>query len=715
MMLQDKLDVFFEPEGVAVIGASSDPRKPGAGILYNLINHGYPGPIYPVNPRGGKIMGLRCYPSILEVPDPVELAVIVIRAHMVPSALGDCGERGLKGVIVISGGFREMGTEGRLLERELVNIIRRYDMRLLGPNCIGIIDTVTPLNTSFLATMPEPGDISFLSQSGAICGAIVDWTQGQGVGFARFVSLGNQADINETEVMTYLAEDPHTRVIVAYLEGVEDGTRFVEAAEAAGRRKPVVVLKVGKTEGGTRAISSHTGALAGSLQAYKAAFQRSGILEAYTVESLFDYSLAFAYQPLLQGDRIAVLTNGGGPGIVAADAVEGEGLRLVPFAPRTIERLRAVCPPEAGLLNPVDMLGGAGPERYAGVLEAVLDDPGVDGVLTIILPQVGIDPAAIVEAIGPLSRGGGRRQVAPTKPVMVCLMGRASLQEARVALNRLRIPDYTFPERAASTLAAMWRYARWLSRKEASAVQQFPADRERVRALLTRARDEGRYALSDFEARQIVQAYGIPVVPGDLARTAEEAVQIAEKVGYPVAVKIASPDVLHKTDIGGVILSLPDAEAVRQAFAQVASRARQYMPEAEIWGALVQAMVPRGREVIIGMNRDPQFGPLMMFGLGGAYVEALKDVSFRLAPLASEEAWEMMAEIRAHSLLKGVRGEPPADRSAIADCLLKASWLVSDFPDILEMDINPLIVHEEGSGAIAVDARMVIAPEPIEL
>lgn len=629
------------------------------------------------------------------------MAVIVIPNKYVAEALEECGQKGVKGAIIITAGFREAGLEGVRMERELVAIAKRYGMRLIGPNCLGVIDTICPLDASFAAGMPIKGKIAFMSQSGALCTAILDWALAAGFGFSRFVSLGNKADVDEVDLLAAWENDPHSKVILTYIEGLSDGRAFMEVARRVTRRIPVIAVKSGSTDAGSRAVSSHTGSLAGSARAYESAFRQSGVLRAESIQHLFDYSLAFAYQPVLRGGRIAIVTNAGGPGVMATDALEREGLSLASLSRDTIEFLREHLPPAANIYNPVDILGDAQTDRYVLALEAVLKDEGVDGVIVILAPQVMTKVEETAEAVGRIASNHD-------KPVLGCFMGEAKVGPGIKILNDYQVPNYPFPERAVGAFKAMLDYRRWLERPPQE-IEKFDVDRERVRQVFDRVRAEGRQTIGDAEAREIMEAYGIRIPQSELATTAEEAVDIAERIGYPVVMKIASPDILHKTDIGGVKLGITSATDVRDAFDLLIYRATRYMPDAEIWGCLVQEMVMGGKEVIVGMNCDPQFGPLMMFGLGGIYVEALKDVSFRIAPFSRQEAREMIAEIRSYSLLKGVRGEKPSDIEAIVDTLLRLSQLVTDFPEIMEMDINPLIVFEAGRGVVGVDMRLVLA------
>ncbi|MDH7487532.1 MAG: acetate--CoA ligase [Anaerolineae bacterium] len=694
------LDMFFNPQSVAVIGASRDPTKLGYGVLHNIIRYGYEGRVYPINPKADEVLGLPAYASVLDVPDPIDLAVIVVPAGFVAAVLEECGQKGVKGAVIITAGFREIGREGKQRENELLEIAHRYGMRLIGPNVLGVIDTISHLNASFAAGMPRQGTIAFMSQSGALCTSILDMALAEGVGFSHFVSLGNKADTNEIDFLEAWRDDPHSRVIVAYLEGIVNGARFMEVARQVNLQKPIVAIKSGTTSAGSRAVSSHTGTLAGSEQAYDVAFNQVGLIRARSVEDLFDYAVAFARQPLLRNDRIAVITNAGGPGIMAADAIERAGLQLASLEPETQRLLKEKLPAAASAANPIDVLGDALADRYELALHAALNDPNTGGVIVILTPQV-------MTQIEETARVVGEATQQHDKPVMACFMGQATVRPGVDILNEMKVPNYRVPERAVAALAAMSRYRRWREQPPLQ-IKRFDVDNGKVREVFDRVRQEGRVSIGDAEAREIMQAYGLPMPQSVLAATAEEAVAAAEQIGYPVVMKIASPDILHKTDIGGVKLNLTTPGDVRDAFDLLVFRATRYMPDAEIWGCLVQQQVRGGKEVILGMSRDPQFGPLLLFGLGGIYVEALKDVTFRVAPIDEREAREMIGEIRAYSLLRGVRGEPPADMEAIVDTLLRMSQLVTDFPEIAEMDINPLIVFEQGKGVLSIDMRLVL-------
>ncbi|MGQ9613240.1 acetate--CoA ligase alpha subunit [Chloroflexus sp.] len=694
------LEAIFSPQSVAVIGASPDPVRLGHRVLKNILDHGYQGNIYPIHPRATEVLGLCAYPSVLDIPNPIDLAVVVIPPQHVIAAVDECGRKGIKGLVVITAGFKEVGGAGRELERELLATVRRYGMRMIGPNSLGIIDTISKLNASFANAMPLPGNIALMSQSGAICTAILDWSHQQGIGFSRFVSLGNKTDVDEVALLEAWNRDEHSRVILAYLEAIDDGPGFIRVAREVTKTTPVVAIKSGTTAAGTRAASSHTGSLAGSEAAYETAFAQSGILRARTLNELFDLALVFAYQPMIRGNRVAIVTNAGGPGIIATDAVERSGLAMAEFTPETIRHLQETLPPNANVFNPIDVIGDATPDRYAVAIKAALADPNVDGLIILFTPQAVSEPLTIANLIINLTKG-------TDKPVVTSFMGGASIEKAVQALNAARIPNYLFPERAVQSLAAIYRQSLW-QRRPTPTYRTFSVDRERVARLFASVREAGRVELGEVEAREVIEAYGMRLPKSRLAQTPDEAVAIANEFGYPVVMKISSPDILHKSDIGGVRVGLSDASAVRDAFELIEYRARKYLPSARIWGVLVQEMVRKGREVLVGVSRDPQFGPLIAVGMGGIYVEVLKDVAFRLAPLSVEEVQEQIRSIRAYPLLRGVRGEAPADIAAIEETVLRVSQLVTDFPEIVEMDINPLVVHPEGEGAIVLDARIIL-------
>lgn len=682
------LDAFFTPKSVAVIGASTNPEKLGYAVLDNLVNGGFLNKkrkVYPINPKADSILDLPAYPSVMDVPGPIDLAVIVIPYQYVPEVLQTCGEKKIPAVIVISAGFREAGMEGLERENELIELATQYNIRLIGPNCLGVIDTVTPLNASFSVGLPPGGPMDFMSQSGALGTAILDWAQAGRLGLNKFVSLGNKADVCETDLLRTWAEDPNSKVILAYIEGLPDGQEFIEVARQVSKHKPIIVLKSGTTQAGSRAVSSHTGSLAGSEQAYTAAFRQAGVLRATSLQELFDNALAFGYLPPLNGDRIAIVTNAGGPGILATDALERAGLELARFEPECIHQLEKFLPDAASAANPVDVLGDARADRYRFALEQVTKDPNVDGVLVILTPQAMTEISETANVVVDIANK-------VDVPIMGCFMGEARIEEGAEILEEHKLPNFIFPERAAQVFKSMSTYRSYKA-EPLPAFETFEVDRDRVRATIDKTLGEGRVAIGDAEARSILEAYQLRIPPSNVARTADEAVEIASEMGYPVVLKVASPDILHKTDVGGVKVGLREATDVRDAFDLITYRAQRYLPEARLWGCLVQKMMPKGLEILIGMNRDPQFGPLVTFGLGGIYVEIIKDVAFRVAPFSRAEAQTMLKEIRTHALLDGVRGQPPVDKEAIIDALLRIGQLVQDFPEIAELDINPFITY----------------------
>jgi len=698
------LNNFFEPKSIAVIGASSNSEKLGFAVVKNLVDGGYInfGKIFPINLRAKEIYGLQAYPTVKDVPDKIDLAVIVIPYSYVPDALRECGEKQIPAAIIISAGFREAGKEGLERELELVEISTEYKMRLIGPNCLGVIDTFTPLNASFSAGTPPKGPMAFMSQSGALGTAVLDIALAGRLGLSKFVSLGNKADVCETDLLQAWQDDENTNVILIYNEGMPNGQEFIRVARKVSRKKPIVAIKSGVTQSGSRAVSSHTGSLAGSEQAYQAAFRQAGVIRVESMEALFDVALAIGYQPELKGDRIAIVTNAGGPGILATDALERAGLTLARFEHGTLERLVQFLPDAASAANPVDVLGDALADRYQFAIEQVANDPNVDGIMVVLTPQAMTEIQKTAEAVVEVSKE-------ISKPILGCFMGENQIAKGIEILTKNNVPNYVFPERAARAFKAMSTY-RKIKNLPLPEFETFRVDKDIVRELFDRVKSEGRLSIGDSEAREILEAYGMRIPKSNVAATPDEAIKFANEIGYPVVLKIASPDILHKTDVGGVRVGLENDQEVIDAFELMVYRAHRYIPEARIWGCLVQEMMPAGgTEILVGMNRDPQFGPLVTFGLGGIFVEALKDVTFRLAPFSRIEANEMLNEIRSHALLDGIRGQPPVDKEAIVDTLLRIGQLVQDFPEIVELDINPLMVFAKGNGAVAIDMRLVLS------
>jgi acetyl coenzyme A synthetase (ADP forming)-like protein len=695
--MRRNLDGLLFPRSVAVIGASATPGKVGHALFANVVS--FPGPVYAVNPKHTEIMGKPCFPTVAALPEPVDLAVIVIPADGVAEVLRECGKKGIKNAVVISAGFKECGVEGAKREQELVRVAEEYGLNVLGPNVLGIISTRAGLNATFAPRGALPGHIAFISQSGAFCTSVLDWAWKEKLGFSHFVSLGNKAVLNECDFLWAFAEDPETRVIVAYLEGIQDGPRFMEIAREVTREKPIVVLKAGRAEAGARAVSSHTGTMAGADHAYDAAFRQCGVIRARTVEELFDYAYILARQPLPKGKRIGIMTNAGGAGVMAADAAEWEGLTVARLSESTVRALAARLPPAAALYNPVDILGDANAQRYREALELVLGDPGVDMVTALSAPVAILRFSELAEVVAEAKERFG-------KPIAVSFMAGELGEEAEEILRRAGIPSFFDPARAVRALAALAKYAEIRARRR-TPPPSFPVDLPKARKILKSAEEKGRVRLG-LEAMELLSAYGIPVAKGGVAKTAEEARKIAEEIGKPVAIKILSPEITHKTEVGGVRLSVPPQEADRVAW-ELLNAFRKTFPGIPMDGVYVQEMLPPGREVILGMVRDPTFGPLLMFGLGGIYVEVLRDVAFGVAPLSREEAEEMVRLIRGAKLLLGVRGQPPVDLAGLVDLILRISQMSVENPEILELDLNPVICYPER--VVAVDVRMTIAEE----
>lgn len=693
------LELFLAPRSVAVIGAGRRRGGVGRATLESIVEGGFPGEVWPVNPSAKTIAGRRAYPDVASLPEPPDLVVIAVPAAAVPGAVREAADAGVKAAIVLSAGFKESGPEGGALERAIVEIARAAGMRILGPNCLGLIVPSAHLNASFAGAGVPQGSIGFVTQSGALGTAIIDWARGRG-GLSGFASLGNRADLGESDLLEAFAALRETRVLAGYLESVTDGARFLESARRLTRETPTVLLKSGVSEAGARAVSSHTGSLAGSDVAYEAAFRAAGVVRAADVEDLFGTAEAFAAQPVPTGPGVVILTNAGGPAVMATDACERLGVELATLGTSTIASLKTALPPAAAVYNPVDILGDAGPERYSEALSILAVDPDVHAIVVVLTPQAQTRPEAVAHEVSRAARSAG-------KTVLACFMGEDAVEPARRALAASGVPAYRYPERAIAALANMYRH-RGMRDEPAIAPQAVDADRDLVRTHLAEARASRRPFVLEQHAADIAAAYGLRTPASVLARSRAGALAAARTIGFPVALKVASPDILHKSDIGGIELGLTSEAAVSRAWDGVLDRARTRMPGAAVWGALVQQMVPPGIEVIIGIQRDPTFGPLVMFGLGGVYVEVLHDVSFRLAPLDRRAAMAMIAETRAGALLRGARGEEPADIDAIADALVRLSALACDFPEIVEIDVNPLVVGARGQGALAADVRIGI-------
>jgi len=693
------LKALLYPKNIAVIGASRTPGKVGHEILANLINGSFAGNIVPVNPSADQIIGLKCYKTLKSYEGTVDLGIVTVPRQNIMDVVQSSIDAGVKALAVITAGFRETGGEGARLEQKMAGLCRAHNVRLLGPNCLGIMNTHEHMNASFAGVMPESGNISVFSQSGALCTAIVDSSVTGHFGLAKLISLGNKADLTEVDFLKALAKDDNTKVIVGYLEDIVSGDDFVKAAEDTCSIKPVIILKAGTTPSGLKAASSHTGGLAGADIAYGAAFRRSGVIRADNFQALFDYASALVMQPLPMGDRVLIITNAGGPGTMAADAVEKSGMTVAALASNTAAALKGKLPRASSTGNPIDVLGDADPERYAVALSTAQDDESVDAIIVILTPQAMTRPAETARAIADCVRSD--------KPVLAAFMGGKHVMPGNKELFAAGLPVYNSPERAVDALKAMYEYSVW-RRRPPRIVTRFRVHRRRVERIIARQLRTNRTHVGDIKAKHILSAYGFRIPEGHLASTTEEAVETAEQIGYPVAIKIVSPDIIHKTDLGGVKLNLSTADDVRDAFDLMMLRIRQVAPEAHIEGIYIEKMLPRGMEVIIGMSRDPQFGPMLMFGLGGIFVEVMKDVTFHLAPITMEEAFQMLKSTRSYEMLKGTRGKRGVDFASIANGLQRISQLVTDFPEIIELDINPFIVGETGTGTFVADARMTL-------
>ena len=693
------LDALLTPASIAVVGASRQPGKVGYEIVANLVRGGFAGEIVPVNPNATEILGRKCYPKLSEYGKRVDLSLIVVPTASCKAAVEDSISAGAQAVTIISAGFKEVGHEGAVLEKEIAALCRSRGVRLMGPNCLGLLNTHHRMNASFAQQMPEAGTLSMISQSGALVAAILDWCISQRIGLSKLLSVGNKADLDETDFLSALAHDEHTTVIAGYLESIANGDEFIRIAEQVTAVKPVVIFKSGTTSSGQKAASSHTGSLAGADMAYGAAFKRCGIIRAETFEEIFDYAVAFARQPLPKGERIAVVTNAGGPGIMAADALEHAGLKVASLKQENAEALAARLPAAASVANPIDVLGDADAARYALALDVAGRDANVDILLVVLTPQAMTRITETGEAVAAAQKLG--------KPVLAVFMGGEKVQAGRDALRAGGIPEYPSPERAVAAIKAMCEYAAW-RRRPPRVVVRYPVNQRRVERIIARHLRIGQHQVGEVKAKEILRAYDFEVPAGQLASSVEQALEVSQMIGFPVAMKISSPDIVHKSDVGGVRLNLSNGEQVRDAYELMMLRIGQRMPDARLDGVYVEKMVPRGREVILGMTRDPQFGPMLMFGLGGIFVEVMKDVTFHLAPITAEEAMQMLMGTKSYALLKGARGQAAVDMPAIAGALQRISQLVTDFPQIAEMDINPFMVGSPGTPSFAADARITL-------
>jgi acetate---CoA ligase (ADP-forming) len=700
------LDELFAPKSVAVVGASNRPGTVGMSLFRNVLQAGFRGVAFPVNPSWTSVSGVHCYPDIAHLPEVPELGIVIVPARRVSSVVGELGRAGTRGVIVISSGFREVGGEGIALEEELVRTANQYRMSLVGPNCFGLLNTdpAISLNATFSESLPPRGNIAFVSQSGALCAGILQYGIAERIGFSQFVSVGNRAGIDENDLLRSLGRDPATRVILLYVESLANGRRFLDAAREVTEVKPVLVIKSGRTPAGERAARSHTGSLAqsGRDRLYDALFEQSGVERVESIGELFRTAKIFSAGLRLDGPGLAILTNSGGPGIVAADAAVRHRLELPMPSEEERAQLAGILSPSAAIANPIDMTADVRPAQWAEALRIVLAAPRTDGVLAISTPTGTLTGAAVVKAILEAHANS-------PKAITACLFGVTDLSEDVATLEAGGVPSFTFPEEAVQGLGSLARYRAWANRPRTE-VRKFPIDGRAARAVLARARKEGLAVLPEYAARELLAAYGIPFAEVRRVRTADEAVEAARQLGYPVVLKVASPEISHKTDVGGVLLHLEDARAVRAAVRTMTASLRARAPGARLEGFEVEAEVQGGKEVLIGVQRDPGFGPIVVFGLGGIYVEILGDVTFRLAPIRPLSALHMIQSVKAFPLLQGVRGEPPSDLVALQEAIERVSQLAVELPEVAELDLNPLIVRAAGSGVVAVDARVVLAP-----
>jgi len=701
--MPSSLDSLFRPRSIAVVGASRHPDTIGHQIVDNLLRHGYTGVVYPVNPSARAVHSIPAFPSVSAIPGDVDLAVIVVPKDLVPAVVEDCGAKGVAALVVISAGFKEVGAEGAQREVRLAEQTRGFGMRVVGPNCMGILSTdpATSMNATFAPSMPPSGPLSFMSQSGAMGVTILDYAAEYGIGIHHFVSVGNKIDVSGNDLVEYWRDDPGTKVILMYLENFGNPRRFTKLARQVSRSKPIVVVKSGRTKAGARAAASHTGALAGVDVAIDALLAQCGVLRADSVQELFDIAMALEEQPIPAGNRVAIVTNAGGPGIMIADACESEGLEVVELSPETQARLREVFPAEASVRNPVDMIASATSESYRIALDHILADPHVDAAIAAFVPPLGVRQVDVASSIVEVFRS---RQPSD-KPILAVLMGRNGLPEGRAELHEAGVPAYTFPESAARALAAMVRYRRWLERPDPEPVR-FDVDEGAARAIIEGAAADGRHSLKEHEALGLLKAYGVPVVSHALVTTHAEARAAAESFGYPVVLKAVAPGVLHKSDVGAVKVDIRTPAELDAAFGTMVRRLGE--AEIDLEGILVEKFVSGGRETIVGMSTDPAFGPILMFGLGGIYVEVLQDVAFRLAPVSEVDAREMISSIRGAQLLEEFRGDAGANRGALTEVIQRISQLVVDHHEIGELDVNPLLAFAEG--VLAVDCRVSLRP-----
>ncbi|MEO0074589.1 MAG: acetate--CoA ligase alpha subunit [candidate division WOR-3 bacterium] len=703
--MNPNLKFIFWPRSIAVIGASTRAGSVGQATFANILMNGFTGIVYPVNPNVRSVLGVKAFPSVLHIPDEVDLAVIIVPAPAVPEIIEECGQKNVKGAIIITAGFKEIGESGLKLEKRIKEIAQKHNLSLIGPNCFGMInsDHRVRLNATFGKALPPSGNIAFVSQSGAVGVTALEYAEAEGIGLSKFISIGNKADINENDLLEYLRDDEQTTVIILYLEDLVYPKKFMDVAYdvTANIGKPILAIKSGRTTEGAKAASSHTGALAGSDEAYNAFLHQCGIIRVDTVSELFDYAKAFSGQPIPKSRKMAIITNAGGMGIMATDSVIRNELQLSTFTETTKQSLRNFLPSSASINNPLDVIGDADEKRYSQALKLLLEDDNVDGIIAIWTPTLMAETKTIAQEI---------IKIAPNyaKPIMGCLLSLENTKEVIQTLWQAKIPYYPFPETAAKALANMCSFYDWTQLPKSEVRYFDDVDKETVAMIIKNVQNRSPKALLENEGYQILNAYKIPILPNTLVKTPDELITKAKEIGYPLVMKVVSPDILHKTDVGGVAIDINNDDELISKYKEMQNKIKALKPTTRIEGFLIQKMAARGIETIMGIKKDPQFGSLIMFGLGGIYVEVLRDVSFRICPIKALSALHMIQEIKSYRILKGFRGKGPADIKIIEESLQRLSQLTTDFPEFNEIDINPFVVYEEGKGAVAIDARFLL-------
>lgn len=707
MIVIKNLAKILYPNTVAVVGASTKETSVGRAVFSNILKSSYQGVVYPVNPKAKSILSIRTYPSVLSIDDEIDLVVIITPRESVPDVLEECGKKNIHGAVIITAGFKEIGGDGQTLQEKVLQTAKKHDISLIGPNCLGVINTSPKisLNASFAGTIPKRGSVAFISQSGAVGVAALEYAQKEDFGFSKFVSIGNKADLNECDILEFLKGDEETKVILLYVEDLEEPKRFLELSQTITTEfgKPIIAIKSGRTKEGQKAASSHTGALSGSDEMYDSLFLQCGVVRVETLEELFEYALAFSNQPLPPGNRAVIVTNAGGPGIMTTDACVRYGLNLAEFSDNTLTELKQNLPITANIHNPIDVIGDAGADRYESALKTVLKDDHVDGVIVICTPQLMTKLEDVAETVVKTTQGS-------KKPVFCCFMSLTGNEKLLKIFDDANIPNYAFPESCAKAFSVMAKYSQWVHRPKTEIKVFKDVNKAKAQQIIQTAKSQNRTFLTEVEAYELLKAYHFPVPRHCAAKDEKDALKAAREVGYPVVLKIISPDILHKVDAGGVRLNIKNEEELVKNYADLLREVKQKKPDAKITGVSVVEFVPGGVETILGMNRDAHFGPLLMFGLGGIYVEVFKDVVFRIAPVRELGAHRMIEQIKGYKILKGARGKKECDIECVAECLERLSQLATDFEDIVELDINPLKVFEKGQGAKIVDARILLKP-----